>query len=170
MWQGEVTAIFIAPDAGAAMESTAEAHAIPGQGLEGDRYATARGTYSNKPGVDRQLTLIEEEELAAIERDYGHRLEPAESRRNVITRGVPLNHLVGRTFRVGEVTLRGVRLCEPCGYLEQVTGKPVRQPLLHRGGLRAEILTEGWIQVGDTLREAEPVTPAADGEPLHPSP
>ena len=78
-------------------------------------------------------------------------IRPADSRRNVITRGLQLNELTESTFRVGEVTLRGVRLCEPCAYLEEITGLPVLKPLVNRGGLRAEILTGGTIRVGDSL-------------------
>lgn len=130
------------------------ARAVPGRGLEGDRYFAKRGTYSRKDGADREVTFIESEALEALERDYGLTLEPKESRRNVATRGVALNHLVGRRFRVGEVTLLGLRLCEPCGYMERMSGQPVREGLVHRGGLRAQILTEGWIRVGDAVEPA----------------
>jgi MOSC domain-containing protein YiiM len=130
--------------------------AIPGRGLEGDRYFSQSGTYSAKNGADREITLIENEALEALHRDCGIALEAKETRRNVATRGVPLNHLVGRQFRVGGVSLLGVRLCEPCGYMEELCGKPVRAGLVHRGGLRAQILTEGWIRVGDAV-EMPPV-------------
>ena len=81
-------------------------------------------------------------------------LDPGNSRRNIVTKGVALNHLVGREFRVGEVTLRGIRLCEPCGHLEELTQKGVMQALVHRGGLRAQILIDGTIRVGDTIQES----------------
>ena len=155
MIRGHVTAIYIAPDAGAHMEQVAGVRALPGKGLEGDRYATRMGTYSSKGGPDREITLMEEEALEALQRDYEHDLTAAESRRNLITRGVALNHLVGRTFMVGEVKLRAIRLCDPCHYLERLTGKPVFQGLIHRGGLRAQILTEGTIRQGDELAEVE---------------
>jgi MOSC domain-containing protein YiiM len=137
------------------MRSVAEIRAIPGRGLESDRYFSKTGTDSDKEGADRQITLIEAEALEALHRDYRIVLEPNESRRNVATRGVALNHLVGRRFRVGDVALRGLRLCEPCSYMERLSGKPVRAGLVHRGGLRAEILTEGTIRVGDEIRGAE---------------
>jgi MOSC domain-containing protein YiiM len=127
------------------------ARAVPGRGLEGDRYFARSGTYSAKEGADREITLIESEALEALQRDYGIALEAKETRRNVATRGVPLNHLVGRQFRVGDVTLLGLRLCEPCGYMEEFSGKPVRAGLVHRAGLRAQVLTEGWIRVGDAV-------------------
>lgn len=128
-----------------------EVRAVPGRGLEGDRYFSKTGTYSRHEGPDRQITLIEVEALEAVERDYRIVLDPGESRRNVATRGVAVNHLVGRRFRIGEVRLRGLRLCEPCSHMERLSGKPVRSGLVHRGGLRAEILTEGVIRVGDLV-------------------
>ena len=137
------------------MQDVAEVRALPGKGLEGDRYAERKGTYSSHHGPDREITLIEEEALEALQRDYEHNLTGAESRRNLITRGAALNHLVGRTFMVGEVKLRAIRLCDPCHYLERLTGKQIFQGLIHRGGLRAQILTEGIIRQGDELAEVE---------------
>ena len=151
---GKVIAIHSAPAAGARMESLESVRAVAGRGLEGDRYFRRTGTYSRKEGPDRQITLIETEALEALERDYGMTLDASETRRNVATRDVALNHLVGRTFRVGEVTVRGLRLCEPCGHMERLCGQRVRPGLVHRGGLRAEIVTDGVIRVGDLI---EPV-------------
>lgn len=152
---GRVESIHVAAAAGAPMSSVAEVRAIPGGGLEGDRYFSKTGTYSRKEGADRQITFIEAEALEALHREYGIALDPKESRRNVATRGVALNHLVGRRFRVGEVALRGLRLCEPCSYMGRMSGKPVRAGLVHRGGLRAEILTEGTIRIGDVVVPSE---------------
>ena len=126
--------------------------AIPGVGLEGDRYALKQGTFF-KPEPDFQLTLIEAEALDALKREYGTELAPDESRRNLVTKNVPLNHLVGKEFRIGEVKIRGIRLCEPCGHLERLTGRPLIKGLRHRGGLRAQILNAGWIGVGDVIAE-----------------
>jgi MOSC domain-containing protein YiiM len=123
--------------------------AVAGKGLEGDRYANGAGTYSGQPGTGRQVTLIEAEAIESLAREYDVELDPAESRRNIVTRGLPLNHLVGREFRVGEVTLRGMRLCEPCGHLEKLTRPGVRRGLVHRGGLRADIVDGGVIHVAD---------------------
>lgn len=121
-----------------------------GAGLEGDRYALKVGTFY-KPQPDYELTLIEAEAIEALRRDYNVELPAGEARRNIVTRNVPLNHLVGKEFAIGDVRIRGVRLCEPCDYLEKVTGKPVIKGLLHRGGLRAQILTPGTIRVGDAV-------------------
>jgi len=153
MWQGIVVSLHITPQADWPMRPIEEARAVPGKGIEGDRYFSGTGTYSNKPGPDREITLIEIETLEALKRDYHIDLEPRQSRRNIVTRGVALNHLVGREFRVGDVTLRGIRLCEPCLHLESLTQPRVMKSLLHRGGLRAEILTEGIIRVGAIIQE-----------------
>ena len=154
MWQGSIVSIHIAPAAGLPMETVPEARAIAGRGLEGDRYALGVGYYSNTPGPGgRELTLIETETLEALPA-LGVKLAAGETRRNIATAGVPLNHLVGREFRVGAVRLRGTRLCEPCKYLEGLTQPGAMLALLHRGGLRAQILTDGVIRVGDTIKPA----------------
>lgn len=135
------------------MVSVEQVRAVAGQGLEGDRYFTQTGTYSKKPRPDREVTLIEIEAIEALKRDHGIELDPGASRRNIVTRGVPLNHLVGRKFRVGQATLLGQRLCEPCAHLEGLSTKGVMRGLIHRGGLRAQILTGGTIRVGDPVHE-----------------
>jgi MOSC domain-containing protein YiiM len=120
-------------------------------GLEGDRYALGIGHYSGDPNVDRQVTLIEVEELEVLEKELGIVLAPGETRRNVTTRGIRLNDLLGRRFRIGDVECEGTRLCEPCQYLTDLLGKPVLAPLVHRAGLRARILTGGEIAPGDEV-------------------
>jgi MOSC domain-containing protein YiiM len=158
MFQGQLLSIFIAPHNAAAMISLQQAEAIAGQGLSGDRYAAAGGTFSKTAAhqPDQEITLIESEALAAAEGDYGMALAPEQTRRNLLTRGVPLNHLVSREFQVGTVRLRGLQLCEPCGHLEKLTRKGVRQALVHRGGLRAQILEGGTLRVGDVIQPANP--------------
>ncbi|HZE28288.1 MAG TPA: MOSC domain-containing protein [Terriglobales bacterium] len=152
MWNGTVDSIHIASAAKAAMRAVDQIEAIPGVGLEGDRYALKLGTFY-KPGPAFELTLIEAEAIEAIRREYKIDLAAGEARRNVVTRGVPLNHLVGREFTIGGVRIRGIRLCEPCSHLEAITGLPVIQGLRHRGGLRAQILTPGVIRVGAAVNE-----------------
>ena len=154
MESGEILSIHITPDGGAQLVCVPSVRAVAGRGLEGDRYFLGTGTYSNKDDGSRQVTLVEVEALEALERDYDLSLRPEHSRRNLLTRGVALNHLIGKRFRVGEVLMEGVRLCEPCGHLEQLTGRPVRAGLVHRGGLRARILSDGRIAVGDRLHPA----------------
>jgi MOSC domain-containing protein YiiM len=150
-WTGEVVSIHIADKAEASMRSVDRVRAIPGKGLEGDRYFSARGTYSDRPGPGREVTFIESEAIEAMARDNDITLPPGASRRNVMTRGAPLNHLVGQEFEVGRVRLVGIKLCEPCSHLESLTKKGIIAGLVHRGGLRAKILTEGEIRVGDSI-------------------
>ncbi len=149
---GAVIRIFIAPEAGAPMQAVETARAVPGRGLEGDRYFEARGSFSRWPGPHRDITLIAEEALAEMARETGETLLPEASRRNVLVRGVPLNDLVKKTFWVGEVQMEGLRLCQPCKYLARHSGIPSVLPgLIRRGGLRARILNEGHIHVGDAV-------------------
>lgn len=153
MWNGTVESIYIASAAMGPVEARDHAIAIPGVGLEGDRYALRQGTFF-KPEPDFELTLIEAEAIEALRRDYEVELAPGDARRNIVTRGVPLNHLVGREFRIGDVRIRGIRLCEPCDHLQRVTGKRLIKGLRHRGGLRAQILTRGTVHTGDAITEA----------------
>lgn len=153
MWQGKLEAIFIAAEASGKMQFCTQARAVPGFGLEGDRYFAKAGTFSAKGGQGRELTLIEAEAIEALKTEMQMELPPGGTRRNLVTRGVPLNHLVGKEFRVGAVRLRGVKLCEPCKHLEELTQPGVMAGLIHRGGLRAEILSEGLLQVGDIIAE-----------------
>ena len=149
--QGSVVALYLAPAGEAPMKSVKEVRAVSGKGLEGDRYFNRTGTFSNQPGTGRDVTLIEAEALEALQRDYAIELNPGQPRRNVVTRGMPLNHLVGIEFAVGAVTLRGTRLCEPCSHLEKLTRKGTMRGLIHRGGLRADIVAGGVIRVGDMI-------------------
>jgi MOSC domain-containing protein YiiM len=149
---GRVVSIHVAPDRGAPTTSVAQVRAVPGKGLEGDRHFGRSDNDPDAPRPDREITLVELETIEALAREYGVRLEPGDTRRNVVTRGVALNHLVDQRFTVGEVALQGLRLCEPCSHLAELTHKDVLRGLVHRGGLRAQILTEGVIHVGDEIR------------------
>jgi MOSC domain-containing protein YiiM len=151
---GTVEAIAIAPAAEAPMVRVEAAVAHAGRGLEGDRYFENRGTFSNPHATGNDLTLIEAEVLDALTLPEGGYLEPADARRNVITRGVDLNALVGRNFGVGTAVCVGRRLCEPCAHLQRLTRPGVLRALVHVGGLRADVVTDGVIRVGD------PVAPA----------
>lgn len=161
MWRGKVVSIHIGREGGAPLEDLKEVRAVPGRGLEGDRYFLGRGHYSDWPSVGgREVTLIEMETIEALwdglvnaagER-LGLMVTAAETRRNIATVGVPLNHLVGKMFWVGTVQMRGTRLCEPCKHLEDLTGRArLMSGLIHRGGLRAQILNEGVIRIGDVV-------------------
>ena len=152
MFRGRVVAIFVAPAAGAPMEARDAVTASAHSGLAGDRYCARTGTYSATNRGPRDVTLIEREAIDAVRAEHGIAVAESDTRRNLVTEGVPLNHLVGRTFRVGDTTMRGVRLAEPCAYLEQLTGLVgVNRAFTHRGGLRAEILADAELRVGDTV-------------------
>jgi MOSC domain-containing protein YiiM len=150
MPNGTVESIHIASAAEAKTQSLGQVMAIPGEGLEGDRYALKTGTFY-EPRPDYELTLIEAEAVEALQREIQVELAAGDARRNIVTRDVPLNHLVGKEFMIGEVRIRGIRLCEPCDHLEKLTGKKILKGLVHRGGLRAQILTKGAISVGDKI-------------------
>ena len=155
MFQGKVLGIYTAPARKEPMVSQQEVHVVPGKGIEGDRYYIGNATYSDRAGPHREITLIERESLDALEREYGYSLEPELSRRNVLVSGVPLNHLIEREFTLGDVRLRGLLLCEPCANLAETSGRSnIINHLMHRGGLRAEILTEGTISVGAEILPA----------------
>ena len=151
---GIVVSIHIAPEAAAAIQSVREVRAIAGIGLDGDRYAVGKGYWSPDRNVSRDLTLIEAEVVEEVARDDDASLTPGDTRRNIATRGIRLNELVGMFFRVGSVLCQGTRLCEPCRYLESVSRRKLLRGLVHRGGLRARLLSDGVIRVGDAI---EPV-------------
>jgi MOSC domain-containing protein YiiM len=143
--------IHIAPAAGSPMQSLDVVRALPGRGLEGDRYAEGRGQWSDTPGTGRDITLVEAEALDDLRAEHRIDLPPGATRRNVTTRGIRLNDLVGRRFYVGPVLCEGMRLCEPCEYMQDLVGRPILKPLVHKAGLRASILSEGEIRVGDPI-------------------
>jgi len=145
-----IESIHIAPSAKATLVAVSEAVAVAGEGLRGDRYAMGVGTFSNWP-KDHELTLIEAEVIDRLASEHELRLAPGETRRNITTRGVRLNDLVGRSFHLGsEVICTGTRLCEPCAHLEVVTGRQgLCRLMIGRGGLRARILVGGVIRAGD---------------------
>lgn len=145
---GVVEAIIVASVAEAAVQPVTEAPALAGRGLEGDRYAAAAGTFaSGRPGSD--LTLIDADVLDELAAQVG---APIDHRRNVVVRGLDVNALVGRTFTIGEVRCAGRRLCEPCAHLDRLNPADVLRPLVHRGGLRADILDDGIVRVGDVVQ------------------
>ncbi|MGA7325155.1 MAG: MOSC domain-containing protein [Rhodomicrobium sp.] len=160
-WSGTLEFIHIAPAASYEMEELKEARLIAGRGIEGDRYYYGTGTYSPKPDA-REVTLIEIEALEALARndppiqDAPLIVGPADHRRNLTTRGVPLNHLVGKRFRVGDTVLKGARLNFPCKYLEELLGLPVYLPFYNRSGLNCVIEQGGTIRQGDVIEPVDP--------------
>ncbi len=148
MFEGTVISINITPEAEGPMLSVDEVHAIPGRGLEGDRYFDH---HEKRP--DREITLVEAEAIEALRAEFKIDFDLSGTRRNVVTRGVPLNHLVGKEFWIGEVKARGIKLCEPCATLQRLSSPKVLPGLIHRGGLRAQILSDGMIRVGEVVKE-----------------
>jgi hypothetical protein len=141
---GSVAALLLAPAAEAPLARADEAVAVAGRGLEGDRYALGRGTFGGA-GRGYQLTLVESEVLDEIGLPW------EQARRNVVTRGIALNALVGRRFRVGAAECVGRRLAEPCAHLERLARPGLLRPLVHRGGLRADVVAGGPVRVGDEV-------------------
>ena len=161
-WSGGVLLnIHIAPSASCEMEELQEARLVAGRGVEGDRYYLGTGIYSSKPDI-REITLFEVETLEALARNDPPlqkepiHMSPADHRRNLTTRGVPLNHLVGKRFRVGEAVLLGGRLNFPCKYLEELLELPVYLPILNRSGLNC------WVEKGGIIRVGDPIEPVDD--------
>ena len=150
---GEVIAIHIANVASEPMQALQSATAFAGSGLDGDRYRNGTGFYSQvptDPGA-RELTLIAEEALAEVIAETGIQIPLHEHRRNITTRGIDVDALLGQQFRIGDVICEGVRACPPCNHLDELTGKPLLKPLARRGGLRARIVTGGELRIGDRI-------------------
>jgi hypothetical protein len=141
---GRVEAILVAGDAEHPLGSVETVQAVAGRGLEGDRYFHGRGTFT-APGRGYELTLVQAEMLESLDLPWER------ARRNIVTRGIELNPLVGRRFRIGEVECVGRRLAEPCAHLERLSGPGLLRPLVHRAGLRADIVGGGTITVGDSI-------------------
>lgn len=147
-----IVEILIAASPNDSMIAVSSVRAVPGRGLEGDRYFNGTGTFSpHQPKPDFEITLIQLEHIEAFASRFASAFTAQDARRNLVTSGVDLNALVGKDFKVGAVRLRGMRLCEPCNFLAQRTLPEILKGLLHKGGLRAQILSEGVLQVGDPL-------------------
>ena len=148
---GTIEAIYITAKRGAPLDAVDQVQAVPGQGLVGDRHAAAPGADRGKTDPGSQVTLIESETIEAAARDFDADFSQGRSRRNLVTRGVRLLELLDKEFAVGAVRLRGVRDCAPCGHLGKLTHCDAVAALEGRGGLRAEVISEGVIRVGDTI-------------------
>ncbi len=151
---GIVEGIYTAPSRGADTVYMEQIHVIPGMGIEGDRYFDKAGTGGIHSVPGRELTFVELEAIEAMCSE-GIAISPDKTRRNIITRGIHLNDLAGRDFMVGKVHIHGIRLCEPCDYLASRTDPRLKDSMTHRGGLRANILTEGTIHLHDLITFTE---------------
>src|SRR4029077_16021155 len=149
--KGRIEAIYTAPAEALPVIRRTQVHARPSVGLDGDRYTLGTGFWSRDHKVSRDVTLIEAEVIEALRDERGGLFDHGSFRRNIVTRGAKLNELVGKRFRIGELVLEGTSLCEPCAYLERLVGRSILQALVHRGGLRANILTIGNIRCDDEI-------------------
>ena len=149
-WRGESVYLFITPNSGEPMVSLTQVRAVADRGLEGDRFFRESWSAVNRP--DKAVTLIEEETVRLTAAELGVEMLAEKTRRNIVTRGVPLVDLLNKEFTIGNVRLRGIRLFEPCRHLEKVSGIPdLFRALEHRSGLKAAILSDGIIRVGDPI-------------------
>lgn len=149
---GRLVSLYIAPEAKAPAQRVDSVRAVPGRGLEGDRYWAGTGAFSRWPGAVREVTLIEVEALVAAAAEFSVDVEVGQHRRNLVTEGVDLRALLKRRFRVGEVVLEGLRLCAPCRYLVRVSGQErMFDALVRRGGLRDGIVSGGTLHLGDEI-------------------
>ncbi len=149
-WQGNVKDIFITPASAQAMVAVPSVRAVADRGLEGDRFY--RESWNAVKRSDKAVSLIEDEVLALAAKEIGVEAIGILTRRNIVTLGVPLIELLGREFTVGNVLMRGIRLFEPCGHLVAVTKIPaIFKALEHRSGLKAAVLSDGNIRIGDSI-------------------
>ena len=153
MFHGKLIAIGIAPQAKAALALVESVEVVAGEGLAGDRYGAGIGAaqFRGRRSPEKEVTLIAREAIEAANDEFNYTIEHLETRRNLLTEGVPLNELVGKSFRVGDVLLKGLELCEPCGYLEKRTFNGIKAALQGRGGLRCCVIEGGVIRVGDAI-------------------
>ena len=163
---GRVLELWTAPEAAAPMVRSASVQAVAGVGLAGDRYALGGGTWAAYPLQEKQVTLIDADEVAAVAADAGVPLTPGMTRRNVVTRGIALPSLVGRYFAVGEVLLFGTKRCPPCTHLERLTGFRVVKALAARGGVNAAVFVGGTVAEGDAVRPVSDEEASDRGAPV----
>ncbi len=156
---GYIVSIFIAPEAGMPMRSVSEASLEAGRGIVGDRYYLGKGTFSEKlMGLpDNEVTLIESEQIDLFNRSTGLEIGYDAPRRNVVTQGIRLNELVHIQFHIGAVLLEGIRLCEPCAHLAGLVSDQILPGLVHRGGLRAQIISGGCIKPSQSIKVGRPI-------------
>jgi MOSC domain-containing protein YiiM len=143
----------------------ASVDAVAGQGLAGDRYALGGGTWAQYPELEKQVTLIDRDDVAAVAAETSSDLTPGDTRRNLVTTGVDLPALVGQWFRVGDALLFGMKRCPPCTHLERLTGVRLVKAMVHRGGINAAVFTGGPIAEGVLVRAASEEEAARAGAP-----
>ncbi len=162
---GVLTEIWLTAEAAAPMRRVPTAQLLAGRGLEGDRYALGGGTWAQYPDLEKQLTLIDVADVAAVAADAGVPLTPGDTRRNLVTVGVDLPSLVGRWFAVGDALLFGAKRCPPCTHLERLTGARLVRAMVHRGGINAAVFSDAPIAEGAVVRPVSEEEAARRGAP-----
>jgi MOSC domain-containing protein YiiM len=162
---GSVTGIWLTPTTAGQMRRVPSARLLAGRGLEGDRYALGGGTWAGYPDLEKQLTLIDADDVAALAREVGAELTPGDLRRNLVTAGVDLPSLVGAWFAIGDALLFGMKRCPPCTHLERLTGVRLIKAMVHRGGINAAVFAGGPVREGDAVRRVSEEEAARRGAP-----
>jgi MOSC domain-containing protein YiiM len=163
---GSLLEIWRCPSAAAPMERVPVGRLVPGVGLDGDRYALGGGTWARYPDLEKQLTLIDRDEVAGVAADVGADLSPGDTRRNLVTTGIELPALVGRWFAVGDALLFGMKRCPPCTHLERLTGLSLVKAMVHRGGINAAVFAGAEITAGAVVRPVPEDEAAERGAPV----
>ena len=162
---GVLSGIWLTGEAAAPMRRVPSARLVAGRGLEGDRYALGGGTWAQYPDLEKQLTLIDAADVAAVAAEVGVPLTPGDTRRNLVTAGIDLPALVGRWFTVGDALLFGVKRCPPCTHLERLTGARLIKAMVHRGGINAAVFAGAQIAEGAVVRPVTDEEAARRGAP-----
>ena len=162
---GVLTGIWLTGEAAAPMRRVPSARLVAGRGLEGDRYALGGGTWAQYPDLEKQLTLIDAADVAAVAAEVGVPLTPGDTRRNLVTAGIDLPALVGRWFTVGDALLFGMKRCPPCTHLERLTGARLIKAMVHRGGINAAVFAGAQIAEGAVVRPVTDEEAARRGAP-----
>ncbi len=162
---GTVLEIWLTGSAAAPMRRVPSVEALAGRGLAGDRYALGGGTWARYPDLEKQVTLIDRDDVAAVARETGTDLAPGDTRRNVVTAGIELAALVGRWFTVGDALLFGMKRCPPCSHLERLTGLRLIKAMVHRGGINAAVFSGGFLAEGSTVQLIDDAEAARRGAP-----
>jgi len=165
MNSGVLTGIWLTDTTAAPMRRVPKARLVAGQGLEGDRYALGGGTWAQYPDLEKQLTLIDAADVAAVAAEVGVELTPGDTRRNLVTAGIDLPSLVGRWFAVGDAMLFGMKRCPPCTHLERLTGMHLVKAMVHRGGINAAVFAGAEIAEGAVVRPVPEAEAARRGAP-----
>ena len=162
---GALREIWLTGAAAAPMRRVTSGRLVAGRGLDGDRYALGGGTWAEYPDLEKQLTLIDADDVAAVARETGSALAPGDTRRNLVTTGIALPPLVGNWFAVGDALLFGMKRCPPCTHLERLTGARLVKAMVHRGGINAAVFAGGEVAEGAVVRVVSEEEAARRGAP-----